>query len=159
MQRFLLSPNFYLDEFCRSQTAERLGRPIVVKQDSEIIQNLKQLCATVLQPLRDEFGVSITITSGYRPKWLNDHIGGSQTSHHLFGLAADLVVPGIPPLQVAQAIERLKLPFQQVINEYGSWTHVAVPPIGEEPLRQALTFSHNGEQRCVKAGLHDVVQA
>lgn len=42
MQRFILSPNFHLDEFCRSQTAERLGHPVVVKQHLESFQNLNQ---------------------------------------------------------------------------------------------------------------------
>ena len=153
MQRFLLSPNFYLDEFCRSQTAERLGRPVIVTQDSEIRENLQHLCVTLLQPLRDELGVPITVTSGYRPKWLNDHIGGSPTSAHIEGLAGDLIVPGIPPLQVAQTLVCLNLPFQQVIHEYGSWMHVSAPRIGDEPLRQQLTISRGMNGQCVRAGL------
>lgn len=153
MQRFLLSPNFYLDEFCRSQTAERFGKKIIVGQESSIAQNLQHLCVTVLQPLREALGVPITVTSGYRPKWLNDHIGGSQTSHHLFGLAADIVVPGVAPFDVAMLLPELHLSFEQCILEYGSWTHIAVPVIGDEPLRQLLTISQGATGRCVQAGI------
>lgn len=153
MQRFLLSPNFYLDEFCRSQTAERFGKKIIVGLESSIAQNLQHLCVTVLQPLRDALGVPITVTSGYRPKWLNDHIGGSQTSHHLFGLAVDIVVPGVSPAEVAFKVAELHLPFEQVILEYDSWTHISVPAIGDLPARQLLTISQGATGRCVQAGI------
>ncbi|SHI60352.1 D-Ala-D-Ala carboxypeptidase family metallohydrolase [Halodesulfovibrio aestuarii] len=153
MQRFLLSPNFYLDEFCRSQTAERMGRPIIVEPGAEIQENLQHLCVTLVQPLRDELGVPIIVTSGYRPEWLNEYIGGSPTSDHIKGLAGDLIVPGLPPLQVAQTIVRLNLPFKQVIHEYGSWVHASVPCIGDAPLRQQLTITRGCNRQLVRAGL------
>jgi len=153
MQRFLLSPDFYLDEFCRSQTAERLGKKVVVEQQSSIALNLQHLCVAALQPLRDALGVPVNVTSGYRPRWLNAHIGGSQTSHHIFGLAADIVVPGVPPFDVAMLAAELHLPFEQVILEYGSWTHIAVPAIGDEPMQQLLTISQGSTGRCVQTGI------
>ncbi len=65
------------------------------------------------------------ITSGYRSSALNDAIGGSDSSQHMQGEAADIVIPGMHPRQVIYQILRLNLPFDQVIEEFGRWTHVS----------------------------------
>ena len=124
MKRIQLSKNFWLDEFTRSETAIRLGRPINDVQD-EIIERLKGLCKHILQPLRDDVRRSIHITSGYRPPWLNRMIGGSSRSQHRFGSAADFIVASKTPRTVCDRIIHLELPFDQLIHEFGAWTHVS----------------------------------
>lgn len=152
MQRISLSPNFFLDEFTRSQTAERFGHPIVVEPGSTFFNNLQYLCLTLLQPIREALG-PISISSGYRPKWLNDHIGGSPSSDHLTGLAADIIVPGRSPLDVARFISSQNLGYKQLINEHDRWVHIATPGAGIAPRRQNLTIWHNGERNQTTEGL------
>ena len=101
MKKIQLSPNFYLHEFTRSQAAARHGIDISVAPDSEEFSHLKYLCSVALQPARDALG-PIFISSGYRPKELNRAIGGSATSAHVHGCAADISVVGHSPLEVAQ---------------------------------------------------------
>jgi len=92
--------------------------------DAEIA-NLKQLVLQVLQPLRDKLDCPVTITSGLRPDWLNKAIGGSKTSQHMVGEAADFQVAGMTTLEVCRAIMDLGLPYDQLIEEFGEWVHVS----------------------------------
>lgn len=140
MARIQLSPNFYLDEFTRSQKAARAGITIDVEVGSLIYCNLKRLCAELLQPLRDTLG-PVHISSGYRPLRVNKLVGGSKTSSHLEGLAADIVVTGHTPLQVARWL-RNRNPthrYDQIIHEYGQWVHVSVADILSRPRGECLT--------------------
>jgi len=81
-----VSKNFALSEMVKSATAERLN---VDNSPSDIhLVNLTHLAIHILQPVRDQFGV-ITINSGYRSPALNAKVGGSKTSQHCNGQAAD----------------------------------------------------------------------
>ncbi len=126
-----LSKNFTLDEFTRSQTAERYG--IDMHPPELIVDNLRRLVTGCLQPLRDEAG-PIYISSGFRPLELNTRIGGSKTSAHVKGNAADFVVSGMTPYDTAKLIVEMALPYDQVIHEFGRWVHLGVADIlrGEE---------------------------
>ncbi len=123
-----LSKNFTLAEMIVSQTAARRG--LNNKPGQREITHLRHLCATVLQPLRDNLGRPIMVTSGYRSPAVNAAVGGSATSDHCHGLAADIHVPGMNIRQLMQRVHTLKLPVDQVIDEFGSWLHVACPPPG-----------------------------
>ncbi len=138
MNRIQLSKNFYLDEFTRSQTATRHGIDIVVPENGEIFHNLKNLCDIVLQPLRDNLG-PVHISSGYRPPKLNKLIGGSETSEHCFGRAADFVVSGFTPFEVALWIERNVDGYNQLIHEFGKWVHASVPALNALAKMKELT--------------------
>lgn len=139
MNRIKLSKNFYLDEFTRSETAERFGIDMHVMPGSITFHNLKRLCITVLQPLRDALG-PVHILSGFRPKKLNSKIGGAKTSQHILGLAVDFVVTGYTPLQVAQWIDdNLPTSYDQLIHEFGRWVHASVEPKGTVPRIRAMT--------------------
>lgn len=86
-----LSKNFTLRELLRSNTAERDEK---LKQEQEnpppeIIENLRYLVETALQPIRNSFGFPIRINSGYRSPLVNKLVGGSATSQHCRGEAAD----------------------------------------------------------------------
>jgi len=109
-----LSNNFSLSEFTTSPTAERLG--IDNTPTKEVTDNLQELVTFVLQPLRDRFG-PITISSGYRSPELNKAIGGSTTSDHCLGCAADFEVHSQDNRVMAQWIAH-NLDFKQLILEF-----------------------------------------
>lgn len=137
MNDIQLSKNFWLREFLRSETAARMGRAIV--PTDEHVANLRLLCENVLQPIHDALNRAITITSGLRPQWLNLAVGGSLTSEHLYGRAADFVIAGYTPYAATIAISGLRLPWNQLIHEFGQWTHVSVPAAGQQPRREIKT--------------------
>ena len=119
-----LSEHFELSDFLVSETAARRG--IANEPTPEVIENLRRLCQLVLQPLRIQLARPMVITSGYRSPALNRAVGGSKTSHHMQGRAADLIVPGLSPLAVCQTAQQMKLPCVQIIHEFGRWAHLAV---------------------------------
>lgn len=82
--------HFTLSEFTRSETAKKYG---IENTPNELqVRNIERLCALILDPLRDCIGHPIYITSGFRTKRLNRIVGGSTTSAHMDGLAADFRV-------------------------------------------------------------------
>ena len=144
-----LSEHFELAEFLVSETAARRG--ITNEPTPEIIDNLRRLCQLVLEPLRVKLARPVVITSGYRSLALNRAVGGSPTSHHMQGRAADLIVPGITPLAVCQAASQLKLPCVQIIHEFGRWTHLSVAISNERT--QLLTAKLNQGKTVYEPGL------
>lgn len=85
-----ISKNFSYKEFERSATADRKGICNVIRT-FEVRDAVKELTETILQPLRDAWGMPITINSGWRCEELNQELGGSKTSAHMTGFAADIV--------------------------------------------------------------------
>jgi hypothetical protein len=148
-----LSANFWLREFTESDHAARMGIKIVAP--AEVILNLQHLCVQVLQPLRDEVKrvyhreYPFSVTSGYRPPWLNTLVKGSKHSAHLWGGGADTKVPGISVYDFSKFVEGYVhiLPIDQVIYEYGEWTHIAIAPDGKEPRRQVLTAVYDHDTK------------
>lgn len=121
-----LSENFSLQEMTFSPSAIKKG--IANKPTDEHVENLRLLCEKVLQPLREHMGCSINISSGYRAPALNAIIGGSKTSQHCFGQAADVQVEGRNHEMFDFICKSLD--FDQVIWEFGtdkepSWVHVS----------------------------------
>lgn len=119
--------HFTIAEFVRSETADRKG--IDNRLPKALIPNVQALVETVLDPLRKAYGKPITVTSGYRCEALNKAVGGSPTSDHRQGCAADIV--GTPNTKgenkrLFYLIQSLGLPFDQLIDEKGfSWVHVS----------------------------------
>lgn len=138
-----LSPNFSLDEFTASATAER--ERIANSPDAQQIAAMKLLCSKVLEPLRAHFGQPVRITSGFRSPKLCLAVGSTTGSQHAKGEAADLEIAGIDNLTVATFI-RDRLPFDQLIlenyvrgNPNSGWVHVSYR---DGRLRkQALTYA------------------
>lgn len=85
-----ISKNFSYREFEASETADRKGICNVINT-FEVRDAVKELTETILQPLRDAWGGPITISSGWRCNELNKEVGGSATSAHKTGYAADIV--------------------------------------------------------------------
>jgi zinc D-Ala-D-Ala carboxypeptidase len=82
-----LSKSFTLNELTKSQEATRLG--IDNTPGEEQVKNLKILCEKILQPIRDFYGMPVSVSSGYRSPDLCKAIGSSSTSQHTRGEAAD----------------------------------------------------------------------
>ena len=86
-----LSKNFTLGELVRSDTVERDEnlKKVQYNPPQEVIDNLQYLVQTTLQPIRTQMGFPIRISSGYRCPLVNKIVGGSATSQHCRGEAAD----------------------------------------------------------------------
>ncbi len=149
-----LSANFRLEEFLISQTAERHG--IDMTPDKGIQMNIVRLVDTILQPLRTEIGAGINISSGFRPDELNKRIGGSKTSAHRFGCAADFTATGMTPLEVCILIREMNLPYDQVIHEFGRWVHVGIRWDDTGVRHQELTAYRNEGKVLYAHGLHPI---
>ncbi|WP_289763750.1 D-Ala-D-Ala carboxypeptidase family metallohydrolase [Paramuribaculum intestinale] len=117
---------FSFQEFERSATAYRHG--IDNTLPDKLKGNVAALVDKVLDPLREAWGKPITVTSGYRCAALNKAVGGSGTSHHLRGMAADISTGNkVENRRLFQLIIDLGLPFTQLIDEKGfSWVHVSL---------------------------------
>jgi uncharacterized protein YcbK (DUF882 family) len=72
----------------------------------EVYENIIKL-ASQLQFLRDYTGRPITINSAYRCPEHNAKVGGSKTSQHLLGKAADITIQSLKPAEVYALIEEL----------------------------------------------------
>ena len=112
-----LSNNFSLEELTKSQEAIRLGIPN--EPNSDHIFNLQLLCQYILQPVRDNFNLPVTVSSGYRSAELCEKIGSSSKSQHTKGEAADFEVFGVANKEVSDWIVK-NLDYDQCILEF--WT-------------------------------------
>ena len=127
-----LSKNFTYEEFIRSSTAERMGidnRPKTKEEEKKVIENLRNLCLEVLQPLRDYVGAPVHINSGYRCKALNLAVGGVKNSQHSRGEAADIRIASPKQGREWAAWIEDNCRFDQMLLERnkngGVWLHVS----------------------------------
>lgn len=118
-----ISPNFELEEFTTSDTAK--SKKIDNTPSKEIVSNLNLLCTNVLESLRELVKKPMFISSGYRCLALNTAIGGSKTSQHMEGKAADIKVKGLTTEELFQAIIKSNIKFDQVIQEFDKWVHIS----------------------------------
>lgn len=143
-----LSKNFSLKEMTASSTATRLK--IINNPKTEHLVNLAVLTNKILQPVRDKFGV-VTVNSGYRSPQLNKAVGGSSTSQHCNGEAADIECYSIPNKQLAEWI-RDNLDFDQIILEFydprdphSGWIHVSNKIDGSNRKKCLSAVRENGK--------------
>lgn len=136
-----LTNNFTLHELTKSETALRHGLDNTPSE--EIVTNLKTLAEKVLQPVRNHFAKGVKVNSGYRAPEVNAAVGGSRTSDHTKGMAADIEIPGLPNAELAQWIEA-NLDYTQLILEFytpgipdSGWVHVSYDPSNLK--KQSLT--------------------
>ena len=120
----------------RSDTAVRYAIDNTIPESLK--NNVARLVDNVLDPLREAWGRPLTVSSGYRCPALNKAVGGSATSHHLRGMAADITTGNnADNRRLFQLIINLGLPFTQLIDERDfSWVHVSYDP--ENVKRQVL---------------------
>ena len=110
---------FSYSEFFKSDAAEKHQVKNIPDdaQLSQVLGNIKALVLNVLDPLRAKIDRSIIITSGYRCQRVNELVGGSETSQHLSGKAADIYVKGYTPqqMEVVYRIIQMFYDFDQLI--------------------------------------------
>jgi hypothetical protein len=129
-----LSKSFTLNELTKSQEATRLG--IDNTPNEEHILNLKLLCENVLQPIRDFYGMPLSVSSGYRSAALCEAIGSSSKSQHTKGQAADFEIFGVANKDLADFIVK-NLDYDQCILEFwnenepnSGWVHCSFNALG-----------------------------
>lgn len=110
---------FSYSEFFKSDEAEKhqVNNIPDDAQLSQVLGNIKALVSNVLDPLRAMIARPIIITSGYRSQRVNELVGGSKTSQHLSGKAADIHVQGCTPQQMDMVYRIIQMyyDFDQLI--------------------------------------------
>jgi len=112
------------------------------------IENLKRLCESILQPIRNHYDSPVIISSGYRSAELCIAIGSTIHSQHAKGEAADLQVIGVDNKALAKYIKE-NLDFDQLILEYykeeegphSGWVHVSY--VGKGNRKESLTATRS----------------
>lgn len=97
-------------------------------KDADIMDNII-FTMECLDKIREEYGLPLYITSGYRCKELNDRLKGSKTSQHMKGQAADINLGSVEKNRAffnwCQANIN-DLPIDQLIDEsHYSWVHIS----------------------------------
>ena len=123
-----LSEHFKLSEFTQSGTARR--HKVKNVPGPREVERLRFLCVKSLEPMRRRFGV-IRITSGFRCKKLNALVGGSPTSQHVLGEAADIHTGGRELSEKMFGFAKQNIPFDQLILEHNPahgiyWLHISL---------------------------------
>lgn len=138
---------FTYEEMLYSETA--LKNNIRNKTDQTIESNIRRLVETLLDPIREKWGKPIQITSGYRCPLLNSKLGGSKTSKHKEGLAADLDAgTNDDNRKLAQMIASMGIVFDQLIDEKGyQWVHVGLATPGQKNRQEILRYNGKGYVR------------
>lgn len=126
-----ITENFTLEELYRSSEAEKKHLNNV--PSALEIKQLDLLAKTILQPIRNRCGFPVWVSSGYRSAAVNKAVGGSATSQHCRGQAADIkACKGHTNKElfdcIKKMVERGEIVVGQLINEYNySWIHVSLP--------------------------------
>ncbi len=134
-----LSPHFSLEELTQSQTAARRG--ISNRPGSRELAALKHT-AQMMEIVRDILGGPIVVSSGYRNPHVNQLVGGSPTSDHQTGFAVDFKCPRFgSPFLVCKELSKhyATLKFDQLIHEFGSWTHISFAPRARGQLKSIFS--------------------
>ena len=127
-----LTANFTLSEMVKSETALRHDMDNTPGEAE--IASLRLLCEKILQPVREHYGKGVKVNSGFRHPEVNAKVGGSKTSDHCKGQAADIEIPSVANADLAaHIVDTYK--FTQVILELytpgvpdSGWVHVSYDP-------------------------------
>ena len=99
-----MTKNFKRQEFECKGTCDKCKKQ--TSMPLEVYENVIKL-AGQLQILRDYVGRPIKINSAYRCVPHNTNVGGSETSQHIYGKAADITIQSLKPIEVYAIIEDL----------------------------------------------------
>lgn len=137
----LISPHFSFAELVATQHRDFLDEQ--GEAPAQVRANLRRLCLDLLEPARALVG-PLRVTSGYRCPGLNRAVGGSRSSAHIDGLAADVVPLELDLRDAYQRLAQSGLAFDQLIFEFGRWIHIGGPRHGAEPRLQRLAIYEAG---------------
>lgn len=147
-----LSDDFRLWEFIISPTADRNG--IDNTPNKTEIAHLRKLCQEILQPARNALG-PLKISSGFRSAELNRLVGGSSTSDHRLGYAADVIPVRAGTRDLAEWVVRNCPKFDQVILEFGTlenprWIHLSAARRSRKQVLRAVLENGKTVYRKIK---------
>ena len=130
-----LTEHFTLEELTYSNIARQKG--LKNEPNESQIENLKLLAQYILEPIREKIGCPLFISSGYRSEKINTLVGGSKTSQHLLGSAADIQIFDKTKTNtdlfniIVSMVKNNEIQVGQVIWEFGetepNWVHVSLP--------------------------------
>ena len=150
-----LTRNFSLHELTKSETALRYDMENTPGPTETA--NLTELAGKVLQPIRDHYAKGVKINSGFRHPDVNAKVGGSRTSDHCKGMAADIEIPGVANAELAEWVKD-NLEFTQLILEFytpgipdSGWVHVSYDPGNLK--KQVMTATKQGGKTVYLPGL------
>lgn len=129
-----ITENFTWEELQRSPTADKLGIDNSIPDES-IASQIRSLTVAIIQPLRNAHGQPLRINSGYRCPALNKAVGGTATSQHTKGQAADIAAAD--PAALAQLVIDKQLPYDQLIL-YPDFIHISHKH--PEPQRSQILY-------------------
>lgn len=151
---------FTLYEFVKSDTADKLGIDNLPTEYQ--IDNCKEMVEMLLDPMRESWAEycelnhlgsgAIYVSSGIRCEELNNVVGGSKTSAHYHGFAADLIPKNLELKHFKKfCVEWLKdKSFDQFISEdedkdnIPRWIHIGYKN-GSGKQRQQYLYMKNGK--------------
>ena len=125
--------HFELSEFLASDIAK--SRCIDNTPTFEVVEHLEELIEKFLEPLRTALGLPIVIGSGFRCLALNRAVGGSDTSVHPIGFAADISCPYMAFSKfkdyVVNWVQKNNIKFDQILVETEratgkQWVHIGL---------------------------------
>lgn len=136
-----VSPNFTFAELTTTQHREFLTEQ--ANPSAQVRANLVRLAVDLLEPARELVG-PLRVNSGYRCPELNRAIGGSRTSAHMDGRAADVVPVDMDIPEAFAILADSELPFDQLILEFNRWIHIGGAAHGKGCRRQVLAIYEPG---------------
>jgi hypothetical protein len=140
-----LTEHFTLEELTHTDHRQYDNTP----NDKEL-ENLKRLAEFLEEVKAALGGRPVMVNSAFRSKQVNDAVGSKDTSQHRIGCAVDIRVPKLTPDEVVRIIISAGLPYDQVIREFNSWTHVSIPnTVDAKPRNQALIIDKSGTRAFV----------
>ena len=137
--------NFTYGEMIHSDTAIKNNIDNIPNDNQW--ENLENLAINILQPLRNQFG-AIKLHCAYRSPEVNKKVGGSPTSNHILGQAADLT-PSNSSIKLIDMVVWIhnNVPYHELIAEYfdlpTAWIHVAYDKNNNNKVLKLKDNIHN----------------
>ena len=146
----MLSPNFALKDFIKSETAVRKGIDNTPTTDHK--NALKIVCEKILEPVYANFQQPVRINSSYRSPKLNTAVGGSAKSQHCNGEAVDFEIDGMSNPDLAKWVSK-NCDFDQLIIEFynpkegpnSGWVHASYTAKGVNRHQILTAVQENGK--------------
>lgn len=129
LKTIYVSPNFtWAEVFTNRSLAEAKAAPLKIFENALFQAGKLEKIRAYLR-LKLGKGVSIIVTSWYRPSGANASVGGAKGSSHLTALATDFIIPGFGDVTGNRKIQALLIPMKDDIGfcleiTNGKWTHV-----------------------------------
>lgn len=126
--------NFSLKELTATQTG--------IDNTPSITQTIHLIHLAIhLQVVRNIVNQPLVITSGFRSYEVNKAVGGSSTSSHLDGLAADIAVTKELAQRIIEVFNAYELPYDQLIY----YPHKNILHVGLGLQRREQILINNGK--------------